>query len=228
MKGIVIFVSGVVVGICATIIAEDWLTTSRPAAVVNSVAAPEPTPEVQRPQTLARASANRAEQAQEPKTVATPSQLEPTYQNDELPDVHLLMAENQALQQTINDLKSTLSRRASPQDIDKQMMDVFEAELRDPQFADETELQIRDFLFQKGFSEQIEVASVGCKTTVCQFSFVPRNKDKFDSKTWRTVADSMFETEWWRKFQTSSSRSSDEEMSIKVSTKVILQNRPTK
>ncbi|CCQ09892.1 hypothetical protein PALB_7400 [Pseudoalteromonas luteoviolacea B = ATCC 29581] len=129
-----------------------------------------------------------------------------------------LKAEVARLRNQIDRLQAELMAQKPMPDMLTMMREAYELESRDAQFADETELQISDFVYQFGFNDHIKLDLVGCKTTVCEFTFAPRNPEQFDTKLWRDVADRLFEMPWWSKFKATTSRSSDDSLNIWVTT----------
>ncbi|MCO7188859.1 MULTISPECIES: hypothetical protein [unclassified Pseudoalteromonas] len=109
-------------------------------------------------------------------------------------------------------------RPPSSGNISRQLAEIFQAEARDPVWADELELQLGDFLYTSDLSTYFTYASYGCKRHVCQLSFVPRSED-IDAMQWQRLNDSLFNSPWIKQFKVSSAQQTAQGMLVHFSTK---------
>lgn len=129
-----------------------------------------------------------------------------------------LVSENQQLHMELERLKTQLAVTQEMPNMAATITSSLASEVRDPQFADEMELQVKDFVYQFGFDQDVELSLINCKSTVCEISFSPKDNATFDERTWRKVSDKLFETPWWKTFKASTSTSGNNQMTILATT----------
>ncbi|TMP31338.1 hypothetical protein CWB99_03510 [Pseudoalteromonas rubra] len=114
--------------------------------------------------------------------------------------------------------QSAQQQSPSSGNINRQLAEIFQAESRDPVWADELELQLGDFLYTSDLSTYFTYDSYGCKRHVCQLSFVPRSED-IDAMQWQRLNDSLFNSPWIKQFKVSSAQQTAQGMLVHFSTK---------
>ncbi|RZM71910.1 hypothetical protein C3B51_22145 [Pseudoalteromonas rubra] len=181
--------------------------------------------------------------------VNSPASAMETYPDKSLPPANLAndtveatvptsthtLAELNALRQQVQQLQGELAqtqttarpeppseppRSTASGNINRQLADIFQTELRDPLWADELELQLGDFLYTSDLSHYFAYASYGCKRHVCQLSFVPRSQG-VDAMQWQRLNDRLFNTPWIQHFKVSAAQQTAQGMQVHLSTKSI-------
>lgn len=129
-----------------------------------------------------------------------------------------LINENQQLNLEIARLKAALTVKQHLPDMAETLAMSLANETRDPQFADDMELQVKDFVYQFGFEQEVELSAVNCKSTVCEISFSSKDAETFDERTWRRVSNKLVEAPWWSTFKATTSTSGNNQMTILATT----------
>jgi len=125
-----------------------------------------------------------------------------------------------ANQQTI--IASYKAAVVSPQQINSRteaLHSLLEEQARDEAWAYQTETAMADFLIMADLPVQPDMTVANCKTSVCEFKLQqPEGVDSLPAHYWRNISDKLMEQGWWKQFKYSSSTSSDDTLSIIVST----------
>lgn len=134
------------------------------------------------------------------------------------------------LQQQVNELKQALAvqkatvknyqkQLRAPSDFEQVLLDKFEEQTRNEEWAYRTETALKDFLLTADLTVAPELVSAECKTSVCKFELVaPEDNDAFDHTQWRELNDKLVKQEFWQQFKASTSTSSDESFKLLLST----------
>jgi len=139
-------------------------------------------------------------------------------------------AEQLQLQQQVVELKRELATQKAavksyqkqlqgPSDFEQMLLDKFDQQNRDEEWAYRTEVTLQDFLITADLTITPELVSAECKTSVCKFELVaPQGNEEFDHRQWRELNDKLVKQAFWQQFKTSTSTSSDESFKLLLST----------
>ncbi|WP_394192347.1 hypothetical protein [Pseudoalteromonas atlantica] len=154
----------------------------------------------------------------------------------EIPDQQTLTDNNdtsrsaEQLQQQVVELKRELATQKAavksyqkqlqgPSDFEQMLLDKFDQQNRDEEWAYRTEVALQDFLITADLTITPELVSAECKTSVCKFELVaPQGNEEFDHRQWRELNDKLVKQAFWQQFKTSTSTSSDESFKLLLST----------
>ncbi|WP_462173327.1 hypothetical protein [Pseudoalteromonas xiamenensis] len=218
IKDIALLFAGILIGFSTRGLISDTLfgqsTSEQVSSVTTKTLEPLTHETVRQRSAQSKAAMNIVAQPVNQATILELNEARET----EKDTVFRLEKENARLLAELANLQSEIDANSSMPEMAEKLRNIFIQENRDPVFADETEMQVKDFIYQFGFSDRVEVKQVGCKTSVCEIHFVPKESDEFDSKLWRELSDKLHETPWWKKFQAMTSRSTDEQLVILATT----------
>lgn len=177
-------------------------------------------PKVSNPSTLSGGSAKtQLNESKTPQDALVDTVDVTTYSRDDSElSMDDLAQENQQLHREVERLNAQLMVKQQVPDMAETIAATLATEVRDPQFADEMELQVKDFVYQFGFDQEVELSTVNCKSTVCEISFTSKDISTFDERTWRKVSEKLTETSWWRAFKASTATSGNNQMTILATT----------
>ncbi|MGS0536497.1 hypothetical protein [Pseudoalteromonas sp. SaAl2] len=158
--------------------------------------------------------------------------VSPTVQVEKQPDDSDLDSSHskEQLQQQVKELKQALAvqkatvksyqkQLRAPSDFEQVLLDRFDEQTRDEEWAYRTETALKDFLVTADLAVAPELVSAQCKTSVCKFELVaPEDNDAFDHTQWRELNDKLVKQEFWQQFKTSTSTSSDDDFKLLLST----------
>lgn len=177
-------------------------------------------------QSISKASKNRSEPIQ---TVAlavaeTPvQQTEIDSNNDNANVTEQLQQQVVALKRELATqkaaVKSYQKQLQGPSDFEQMLLDKFDQQKRDEEWAYRTEVALQDFLITADLTITPELVSAQCKTSVCKFELVaPQGNEEFDHRQWRELNDQLVQQAFWQQFKTSTSTSSDSDFKLLLST----------
>jgi len=116
-------------------------------------------------------------------------------------------------------VKSYQKQLQGPSDFEQMLLDKFDQQKRDEEWAYRTEVALQDFLITADLTITPELVSAECKTSVCKFELVaPQGNEEFDHRQWRELNDKLVKQAFWQQFKTSTSTSSDESFKLLLST----------
>lgn len=116
-------------------------------------------------------------------------------------------------------VKSYQKQLRAPSDFEQVLLDKFDEQTRNEEWAYRTETALQDFLITADLTITPELVSAQCKTSVCKFELVaPKDNDEFDHRQWRELNDKLVKQEFWQQFKTSTSSSSDDDLKLLLST----------
>ncbi len=116
-------------------------------------------------------------------------------------------------------VKSYQKQLQGPSDFEQMLLDKFDQQKRDEEWAYRTEVALQDFLITADLTIAPELVSAECKTSVCKFELVaPQGNEEFDHRQWRELNDKLVKQAFWQQFKTSASTSSDDDFKLLLST----------
>lgn len=116
-------------------------------------------------------------------------------------------------------VKSYQKQLQGPSDFEQMLLDKFDQQKRDEEWAYRTEVALQDFLITADLTIAPELVSAECKTSVCKFELVaPQGNEEFDHRQWRELNDKLVKQAFWQQFKTSTSTSSDDDFKLLLST----------
>ena len=139
-------------------------------------------------------------------------------------------AEEQTLEQQVQQLKRELLQQQklvkayeqqlqAPSDFEQALLDKFTEQSRNEEWAYRTETAMKDFLQIADLGITPELVSAQCKSSVCKFELAaPKDVDDFDHTQWRELNDKLVQQDFWQQFKVSTSKSSDRDFSLLLST----------
>lgn len=177
-------------------------------------------------QSISKASLNRSEPIQ---TVAldvaetSVQQTEINSNNDNANVTEQLQLQVVALKRELATqkaaVKSYQKQLQGPSDFEQMLLDKFDQQKRDEEWAYRTEVALQDFLITADLTIAPELVSAECKTSVCKFELVaPQGNEEFDHRQWRELNDKLVKQAFWQQFKTSTSTSSDDDFKLLLST----------
>ena len=116
-------------------------------------------------------------------------------------------------------VKSYQKQLRAPSDFEQVLLDKFDQQTRNEEWAYRTETALQDFLITADLTITPELVSAQCKTSVCKFELVaPKGNEEFDHRQWRELNDKLVKQAFWQQFKTSTSTSSDDDFQLLLST----------
>lgn len=140
---------------------------------------------------------------------------------DELP----LEAQIVELKKQLTEQKATMNRvlkeLRAPNDVEAALQAQFDEQIRNEEWAYQTETALQDFLLTADLVAMPDIISAECKTSVCKFKLAaPTDKDSFDHTHWRELNDKLMKQEFWLQFKRTTSTSSDSELTMLMTTEL--------
>ncbi|MEH6395090.1 hypothetical protein [Pseudoalteromonas sp.] len=132
---------------------------------------------------------------------------------EQLQQLKLELAQQRAL------VKRYETQAQAPSDFEQALLDKFEQQSRNEEWAYRTETAMKDFLQTADLSVNPELISAQCKSSICKFELAaPKDSDEFDHTQWRELSDQLVKQEFWQQFTFSTSKSSDRDFSLLLAT----------
>lgn len=166
--------------------------------------------------------------ASELETVSKPQQVADSTPTTE--DRSAQTADEQPLEEQLQQLKHELAQQRAlvkryqtqaqaPSDFEQALLDKFEQQSRNEEWAYRTETAMKDFLQTADLSISPELISAQCKSSVCKFELAaPKDNDDFTHTQWRELNDQLVKQDFWQQFTVSTSKSSDRDFSLLLAT----------
>ena len=118
-------------------------------------------------------------------------------------------------------MKNAAQQLRAPSDAQAVLQAQFDEQVRNEEWAYQTELALQDFLLTADLTATPEVVSASCKSTVCKFELAaPTDNDSFDHTHWRELNDKLMKQAFWRQFKRTASTSSDSELTLLMTTEL--------
>jgi flagellar biosynthesis GTPase FlhF len=118
-------------------------------------------------------------------------------------------------------MKNAAQQLRDPSDAQAVLQAQFDEQIRNEEWAYQTEIALQDFLLTSDLSSIPEIVSAACKTTVCKFELAaPTDNDSFDHTQWRELNDKLMKQEFWLQFKRTTSTSSDTELTLLMATEL--------
>ncbi|MBB1293190.1 MAG: hypothetical protein ACJAVX_003686 [Pseudoalteromonas rhizosphaerae] len=145
-------------------------------------------------------------------------------------DTSAQTTDEQTLEQQVQQLKRELLQQQklvkayeqqlqAPSDFEQALLDKFTEQSRNEEWAYRTETAMKDFLQIADLGITPELVSAQCKSSVCKFELAaPKDVDDFDHTQWRELNDKLVQQDFWQQFKVSTSKSSDRDFSLLLST----------
>ncbi|WP_213608928.1 hypothetical protein [Pseudoalteromonas sp.] len=129
------------------------------------------------------------------------------------------------LKKQLAEQKTTMNRVLKelrpPSDVEAALQAQFDEQIRNEEWAYQTETALQDFLLTADLASMPDIVSAECKTSVCKFKLAaPTDKDSFDHTHWRELNDKLMKQAFWLQFKRTASTSSDTELTILMTTEL--------
>ena len=141
-------------------------------------------------------------------------------------DVSAQTTDEQPLEEQLQQLKHELAQQhalvkryekqsQAPSDFEQALLDKFEQQNRNEEWAYRTETAMKDFLQTADLGSSPELVSAQCKSSVCKFELAaPKDSNEFDHTQWRELNDLLVKQEFWQQFTVTTAKSSDRDFSL--------------
>ncbi|NMM40037.1 hypothetical protein [Pseudoalteromonas arctica] len=145
-------------------------------------------------------------------------------------DASAQTTDEQPLEEQLQQLNHELARQRAlvkryekqsqaPSDFEQALLDKFTKQSRNEEWAYRTETAMKDFLQIADLGITPELVSAQCKSSLCKFELAaPKDVDDFDHTQWRELNDKLVQQDFWQQFKLSTSKSSDRDFSLLLST----------
>jgi len=139
---------------------------------------------------------------------------------DELPLEEQVSQLKQQLVAQKAQIKSAAKQR-NPSDAQAVLQTQFDEQVRNEEWAYQTEIALQDFLLTADLTAMPNIVSAECKSTVCKFELAaPTDDEGFDHTHWRELNDKLMQQSFWRQFKRTASTSNDSELTILMTTEL--------
>lgn len=175
-------------------------------------------PKIAEVKTQSAAPERGASLAQEEGLPLTNTNKQPV---DELPLEEQVSQLKQQLAEQKTLMKNARQQLRAPSDAQAALQAQFDEQIRNEEWAYQTEIALQDFLLTSDLSATPEVVSAECKATVCKFELAaPTDNDSFDHTQWRELNDKLLKQEFWLQFKRTTSTSIDTELTLLMATEL--------
>lgn len=164
--------------------------------------------------------ASELDTVSEPQQIAEVAEaIDTTQTSDEQPLEEQLQQLKHELAQQRALVKRYEKQAQAPSDFEQALLNKFEQQNRNEEWAYRTETAMKDFLQTADLSVDPELISAQCKSSVCKFELAaPKDIEDFDHTQWRELNDQLVKQEFWQQFTVSTSKSSDRDFSLLLAT----------
>lgn len=171
------------------------------------------------PASTAAAELDTVSQSQQVADITSTAQDASAQTKDEQPLEEQLQQLKHELAQQRALVKRYEKQSQAPSDFEQALLDKFEQQNRNEEWAYRTETAMKDFLQTADLSVNPELISAQCKSSVCKFELAaPKDNEDFDHTQWRELNDQLVKQEFWQQFTVSTSKSSDRDFSLLLAT----------
>ncbi|MGO3850165.1 hypothetical protein NDQ71_15845 [Pseudoalteromonas sp. KG3] len=171
------------------------------------------------PASTAAAELDTVSQSQQVADITSTAQDASAQTKDEQPLEKQLQQLKHELAQQRALVKRYQTQAQAPSDFEQALLDKFEQQSRNEEWAYRTETAMKDFLQTADLSISPELVSAQCKSSVCKFELAaPKDNDDFTHTQWRELNDQLVKQDFWQQFTVSTSKSSDRDFSLLLAT----------
>ena len=171
------------------------------------------------PASTAAAELDTVSQSQQVADITSTAQDASAQTTDEQPLEEQLQQLKHELLQQQKLVKAYEQQLQAPSDFEQALLDKFTEQSRNEEWAYRTETAMKDFLQIADLGITPELVSAQCKSSVCKFELAaPKDVDDFDHTQWRELNDKLVQQDFWQQFKVSTSKSSDRDFSLLLST----------